>query len=97
ATGYFEQDTLTGGSGTDTFILGDTSAAYYTGAGAQDFALITDFTEGEDILQLYGSASAYTQSTVGNELHLYYGGTELVAILENVTSINLNGASVSYG
>ena len=40
-----EIDTLTGGSGADTFALADSSNPYYYGfdAGAQNYALITDF------------------------------------------------------
>jgi Ca2+-binding RTX toxin-like protein len=52
AFGVGEKDTLTGGLGNDTFILGDATNAYYnTSASAGDFALITDFTAG-DIIQL---------------------------------------------
>ena len=44
-----ERDTLTGGAGVDKFILGDASGSFYTKAGNQDFAKITDFTFGEQI------------------------------------------------
>ncbi|MEO1622807.1 MAG: LamG-like jellyroll fold domain-containing protein, partial [Cyanobacteria bacterium J06632_3] len=90
AAGAFERDALTGGTGSDRFILGDASRAYYLADGADDYALIRDFSASEDLLQLFGSASNYTQQQQGNNLHLYYGGTELMAIFENVDALNLN-------
>jgi Ca2+-binding RTX toxin-like protein len=51
--GVNEIDTLTGGSGNDTFVLGDDSNAYYnTAATNGDYALITDFDNASDMLQL---------------------------------------------
>ena len=59
----FEQDTLTGGSGRDTFVLGDNGTVlgieregspelYYLGGGNADFALLEDFALGQDTIQL---------------------------------------------
>jgi Ca2+-binding RTX toxin-like protein len=60
----FEIDTLTGGQGRDRFVLGDNGsvlgisredaepAIYYLGGGNSDYALITDFTLGRDVIQL---------------------------------------------
>jgi len=77
-SGVFEQtaDTLTGGAGADRFILGTEAGNAYTAAanganqlvGAADYALITDFVQGTDVLQLHkftgstftGGASDYT-------------------------------------
>ena len=56
--GLGEKDTLTGGSGNDTFILGDKKRAYYTGQKEQDFALIKDLKEGDKI-QLHGEDEDY--------------------------------------
>jgi len=44
-------DTLTGGSGEDTFVLGDENSTFYINASLADYALITDFnpTEGDKI------------------------------------------------
>jgi Ca2+-binding RTX toxin-like protein len=51
--GAGEKDTLTGDGGKDSFILGDATNAYYnSSASAGDFVLITDFTAGDDIIQL---------------------------------------------
>lgn len=65
-----EIDTLTGGAGADTFILGDSNSVFYDDvnpvmAGKRDYALITDFNPNEDKIQLTGSnsASAYRYYT----------------------------------
>jgi Ca2+-binding RTX toxin-like protein len=55
--GLGEIDTLTGGSGSDVFELGNRSRAYYndlnsSSAGTSDYALITDFNPNEDFIQL---------------------------------------------
>jgi Ca2+-binding RTX toxin-like protein len=62
--GRGQRDTLTGGAGVDSFILGNESGAFYddgnaSNAGAGDYAYITDFTAGQDVLVLSGSASDY--------------------------------------
>ncbi|MGB6299489.1 MAG: calcium-binding protein [Rivularia sp. (in: cyanobacteria)] len=44
-----EKDVLTGGSGTDKFILGNKSGSFYDDFGNKDFAKITDFSFGEQI------------------------------------------------
>jgi Ca2+-binding RTX toxin-like protein len=38
-----QKDTLTGGAGADTFVLGDASGSFYLEQGNNDYALITDF------------------------------------------------------
>jgi Ca2+-binding RTX toxin-like protein len=61
--GKGEIDILTGGSGADRFVLGSGGALYSDGnrkkAGREDYALITDFSVGEDKLQLSGKADNY--------------------------------------
>jgi Ca2+-binding RTX toxin-like protein len=52
--GVGQFDTLTGGAGSDTFILGDSGFAYYNSTETDtpvDYAVITDFENG-DLLQL---------------------------------------------
>jgi hypothetical protein len=67
--GKGEIDTLTGGTGKDTFGLGDTSKVYYddgavTTPGITDYALITDFNVAEgDIVKLNGLANQYSLGT----------------------------------
>lgn len=52
-----EKDILTGGSGTDKYVLGNESGSFYDDFGNRDFAKITDFSFGETI-QL-GSGETY--------------------------------------
>lgn len=63
--GKGEIDSLTGGQGRDTFVLGDEGNVYYndnnpTTIGTEDYALITDFNpNGVDKIQLSGSPTDY--------------------------------------
>ncbi len=50
--GLGEIDTLTGGVEGDFFILGDENRSFYLGSGNNDYAIITDFLVGEDIILL---------------------------------------------
>ena len=55
--GREEIDVLTGEAGKDTFILNDVrvrgfAGPSYIGAGNNDYALITDFNKGEDVIEL---------------------------------------------
>ena len=92
AAGYFERDLLGGGLGADTFVLGNADQAYYLGGGDRDFATIQDFKASEDLIQLHGSAGDYSQQQQGNNTYLYHqtGSSELVAVLNNVSSVNFN-------
>jgi hypothetical protein len=64
----FEIDTLAGGEGSDTFVLGDNGTVlgiqrggpevYYVGGGNSDFARITDFNLSEDVIQLAANPSS---------------------------------------
>ena len=67
--GFNEIDTLQGGSGSDLFQLGDADNFYYDDGqilspgnipiGLGDYGLIEDFTHGDDLIQLNGSAEQY--------------------------------------
>ena len=67
--GFNEIDTLQGGSGSDLFQLGDADDFYYDDGqilspgnipiGLGDYGLIEDFTNGDDLIQLNGSAEQY--------------------------------------
>jgi Ca2+-binding RTX toxin-like protein len=67
--GKGEIDILTGGSGADQFVLGSGGALYSDGnrkkAGREDYALVTDFSVGEDKLQLSGKAKNYFLKSSG--------------------------------
>ncbi len=104
--GKGEIDTLTGGAGADRFVLGDSYEVYYDddwsyGLGTQDYALIKDFTLGQDQIILHGSSSEYViggspiSGISGSGIyHLQSGSFELIGILQNVSSgVNLNDSS----
>ncbi|BAU64524.1 peroxidase family protein [Stanieria sp. NIES-3757] len=60
-------DTLSGGAGGDTFVLGDSLGAFYSGSG---YATITDFSFSQgDKIQVFGSASDYTLANSGNGIN----------------------------
>ena len=93
--GYNDQgintiDTLTGGKGTDTFILGDTNSVFYSANGRRDYALITDFNLTEDLIQLKGSLEySATNRKNGSLLFLVDSGEE-IAFLQNIRAGDLN-------
>lgn len=101
-------DTLTGGSGRDTFVLGDATSSFYgSGDTYGTFAKITDFAPTQDIIQLKGSADYYeltydaasstatlTSKMSLPEIGLSPGG---VATLQgNVATLSLTGSYFSY-
>lgn len=93
-------DRLTGGDGADRFVLGDSTAAFYTqtaGTGLADYALITDFAKQSDRIQLSGQADQYSLdlSPIAGELGaaIYLNrttGNDLVAILRGIDPVALN-------
>ena len=65
--GQGEVDSLTGGFGSDTFVLGDADKIYYDdgnlfSTGTNDYALITDFQAGQDTIQLKGGVNYRLQN-----------------------------------
>ncbi|NEQ23825.1 MAG: calcium-binding protein [Microcoleus sp. SIO2G3] len=84
----FKLDTLVGGTGADTFVLGE-DFVYYLEEGDQ-FALIVDFSRAEgDKLQVFGSISDYSleDGYAPGMTSVNYQG-ELIAAVENVTDLN---------
>ena len=95
-----EIDILTGGLGSDRFILGDENGVYYDDGdplslGESDFALITDFNADQDLIQLHGPREFYyldfftTSDGLINTALMYDPGVtarrELIGIIENAT------------
>ena len=71
--GMHTVDTLVGGTGQDTFVLGNGSTAFYddgdaSTAGSSDYAVIKDFNRFEDTILLSGSASDYVVATLPTSL-----------------------------
>ncbi|NBD31556.1 MAG: hypothetical protein GVY17_00920, partial [Cyanobacteria bacterium] len=82
--GTVEFDTLTGGSGADTFVLGDALGPFYQGNG---YATITDFDWAEgDKFQVFGSDSDYTLTPFGAGMDINYQG-DLIGYVENTTDV----------
>ncbi|OKH23357.1 FG-GAP repeat protein [Chroogloeocystis siderophila] len=107
--GIGEIDTLTGGSGSDLFILGSATTVFYndgnpTTPGFGDYALITDFNPDEDTIRLNGTRSDYYLAASPESLPtgtaLYYrqqGATdELIAIIQSTTALDINEAYFSF-
>jgi hypothetical protein len=82
--GLNEIDRLTGNSGSDRFILGDSSRTYYLGNGISDYAIVTDFGAG-DVIQIRASEPLTIGGTrppgvtTGTALYL---GSDLVAVVQ---------------
>jgi von Willebrand factor type A domain len=104
--GVGEIDTLTGGAGKDTFVLGDGSKVYYddgnvTTPGLADYALITDFNTSQgDLVKLSGLISQYSLDNSpiggisGQALFLNKPSAEpreLIAVFQNNTGLTLDG------
>lgn len=96
--GLGQVDVLTGGAGADVFQLGDAATVYYAdlhpqASGLSDYALVTDFTLGEDLIVLHGHGELYGIELLGSgeraTANLYYQVTgeanELIATFVGVS------------
>jgi len=85
----FEFDTLKGGTGADTFVLGE-GIAFYASPETDEFARILDFSRAEgDKIQVSGSISDYSlELDVFGGAGIRYQGN-LIGVVENVTNLSL--------
>ncbi len=87
-----EFDTLTGGSGADTFVLGNTNTIPSISYQGEGYAIITDFTQSQgDRIQLVGSITDYSFSQISDAMSISTGifyQDDLIGIVQNVTDIN---------
>ncbi|MBE9059207.1 Ig-like domain-containing protein [Sphaerospermopsis sp. LEGE 08334] len=103
--GLGEIDILAGGAGSDIFILGNATKAYYEDGntlnnGSNDYADITDFNIG-DIIQLQGTSSNYLLAVVGADTQILINKPntepdELIGIVRNQTGLSLTGSNFAY-
>ena len=109
--GVGQIDTLTGGSGNDTFRLGEQGKSFYDNGvagdfGYNDYALITDFKAGEDKILLGSSLSNYylqetrfsgagASDQVDTLIRLKNGG-ELIGVLQDTSGLTLTSPNF-YG
>ena len=89
-------DTLTGGGDEDLFVLGDAYSNYYGGVGDDNtFALITDFTVGEDILQLKGTSSSdYTVNSTDPTQVLITSTDASVGLVAKINVVSGTAANI---
>ena len=85
----FEYDTLAGGAGWDTFVLGTSAGNYYRGGG---YALITDYSGANDYIQIRNiSLSLRRENWAGGSAldTAIYQGTDLIGVIQDNISIQL--------
>ena len=99
--GAEEVDSLTGGAGFDTFVIGDATGVYYQSGGSNDtedlsFAIISDFLRGEDFIQASGSSSNYELDSSadllgsGSQDTGIYLGDDLIAVVQDTTDVDFD-------
>ncbi len=104
ALGVNEVDTLTGGAGRDRFILANNDTSYYFNDEWGGFAIVTDFTVGEDVVVLHGPADQYfleVDQTQGiTNLFCKADGSDknrdAIAIFQNNTNLDLSSSSFEF-
>ena len=82
-------DTLEGGLGADTFVLGNRSQGmFYLGNGQ---ATIADYNFRDDYIQLRGNSSQYRLTRQGNnDMLIQTTGGDTLALVKNVTDLSFN-------
>jgi Ca2+-binding RTX toxin-like protein len=94
-----EIDTLIGGQGRDTFMLGDATGVFYLGGRTSSgrdasYALIADWNPGADRIQVHGSASSYrlvkNQNWLGSSAKDtgIYIGNDLIGVIQDSTNVS---------
>lgn len=96
--GKGEIDRLSGGAGRDRFILGNSQGVFYRGQRNNDYALILDFNSSEDVIQIAGSKANYSLGSApsglpaGTALFSNQGGSDLIAIIQGSSGLNLSAS-----
>lgn len=96
-----EIDTLIGGSGMDTFMLGDATGKFYLGGQTSSgrdnsYARIADWNPADDFIQAHGSASNYrlvkNQNWLGSSAKDtgIYVGNDLIGVIQDSTDVSFS-------
>ncbi|MCT7984187.1 Ig-like domain-containing protein [Laspinema sp. A4] len=96
-----EVDMMVGGTGVDTFILGDANEVYYLNLteGGKEYAAIANFNANEDIIQLQGSSAEYqlAVSAQGTEIYRKLGDRDdLIGMVQDVSDLTLQEGYFSF-
>lgn len=93
ATSGIELDVLTGGTGSDTFVLGGSWGVSYLDAG---FAVITDFSAADDYIEVVGSSSQYSFSSINlygsnsvQDTAISYNNS-IIAIVQDTSDVSIS-------
>jgi hypothetical protein len=92
ARGRNELDELRGGVDKNRFILGDRNGSFYAFAGANDFASIRNFSNGDSIQLGSGATYRATTQADGNGFDLFVvvnGASDLVARVNGTATFTL--------
>jgi Ca2+-binding RTX toxin-like protein len=95
---FSERDQMLGGSGIDQFALTNGASVFYKGDGVNGYATVQDFAFG-DKLRVKGPLTDYfLQKNINwgagsnaNDTGIFHGG-DLIAVVQDNTSIQLNSA-----
>lgn len=93
-----EYDTLVGGAGRDTFVIGTNRGNLNMGLG---YAVIADFTSFVDRIQVKQSGVSITlkkENMLGGGAldTLIYNGTDLIAVVQDNSSLQLNSSYFNF-
>ncbi len=84
-------DTLEGGAGADTFVLGNSrQGMFYLGTGQ---ATIVDYNFRDDYIQLSGKRDQYHLTREGNDTLVQTSGRDTLAVVKNVPDLSFNVTS----
>lgn len=102
--GVGEVDFLSGGTGADKFVLGDTSGSYYLGNSANDFARISDYSSIDQIvLGALQANQVYQVQSIADGFNLFVrdktapaSSRDLIAnVRRNTSGFNKNGSDAT--
>lgn len=92
-------DLLTGNSTSDRFILGNETSAFYISNGNQDYGLITNFDQTQDVIQLAGKKQNYSLGMTDQGLGIFRDlpqQNELIGIVQGVNALDLNSGAFTF-